>query len=149
MIKSIIVVAAAMLSIGLSSCTSDNGFVLGFNQNSIFSTKTMAMVATSEILEKYPDSVADYKKIANVFRSLVENEPISKADIAADIEKAIIKSNSSHKLMMLLSVNAIIDSVFTTDQIDVSAHKQLFLDIANGIEAAIRMYELIVVDPAK
>lgn len=144
MIKNIIVAAVAMLSIGISSCTSDSSVSVSQN-GGLVSTQTMAMIGTIEVLNKYPDSVADYIKIADALRQIAETDAISKAGIAEHIENAIIKSNSSHKLAMLVGVNLIIDSVFTTDEIDVSVNKQLFLDIANGIEAAIRMHQAVVV----
>ena len=62
-------------------------------------------------------------------------------DVKADISKRIGDSNVPCKTEILLAVDKIFDNISSDPQFDVAAHKGEILDIASGIDWAVRYYE--------
>lgn len=133
-------IAAIVGILTLSSCEKLD---LDFSQLSpIMSTETIAITGASELLKAYPDSIDILKQIAEKFSELSTKDTLTKAEVQTSLEQSIINSKAKAKTEILVAVKTIIDNVFTSDEIDVSAHKQKFEDIVSGINAAIRYFEM-------
>lgn len=141
--KTLIIAALAGISL-LTSCVENDSTQFSlFSQKSAFlSTQSMALIGAAEIIDKHPESVDVLQKVADKFRSFSSNVSLTKTDVLSMIEKVVLDSKLKSKMEVLLGVNIIINDVFEDELIDLSRYKQTFIDIAYGIEEAIKFAQL-------
>ena len=138
--KKYILIAAVASIFALNSCGDNNG--LFSHLASFVSAENVAMTTTTELIKNRPDCVAVLKKVAKRFRDTYDENIFYKSDLLSDLEQLVIKSNVTSKAEILVAIDIIVNKCFDEEEIDVARYKQSLIEIVNGIEAAIRYYEM-------
>ena len=139
--KTIVLLMAICGLMTLSSCKNVTWSQVQTQIASWVSLESTTAIIVSNTLEKHPDSLDLFKKITDDLIVLSDKEVLTLTDVKKDIEKRITDSKLPCKAEIILVVDKIFNKISAGPQFDVAKHKGEILDIASGIDWAVKFYE--------
>lgn len=125
----------------LSSCENVTWTQVQTQIASMFTLDSTVAVIVSNVLEKHPDSLDLFTKISGDIVKLSDKEVLTLDDLKADIHRRIEESKIPCQAVVLAAVDKIFGKISGDPQFNVAAHKQELLNIASGIDWAVKFYE--------
>ena len=139
--KTIVLLMAICGLMTLSSCKNVTWSQVQTQIASWVSLESTTAIIVSNTLEKHPDSLDLFKKITDDLIVLSDKEVLTLTDVKKDIETRITDSKLPCKAEIILVVDKIFNKISAGPQFDVAKHKGEILDIASGIDWAVKFYE--------
>lgn len=110
------------------------------------SQENIALVTTSVFLKKHPEAVTDVLRVADKLRVIGDKGITTMDEIYNEITTLILKSDLKVKQELLVAVKSILNEyewILNTDYIDTDTFKAVLNQLADGMEDAIQIAELI------
>lgn len=138
--KTIIITAlCGFAMLGVTSCNTWLGTAVQQIAGMVdIETTTMSIVY--QAIEKHPDSIDLFNKISEDLVKLSEKDKLTLGDVEEDVKKRIDDSNLPFKNEIKDAVEKVFRRISTDKEFDIAAHKAEILEVASGIDWAIKDY---------